>query len=95
MPARNGRTSAQVRRDIELEREQLAQAVESLRTGIGAAANIGERLRSRLPAVAAGALGAGFLLAGGVGATMRLIARRSREGDERVRLGRFRLIHRG
>jgi hypothetical protein len=29
--------------------------------------------------VAAGALGAGFFLAGGVGATMRLLARKGRE----------------
>jgi hypothetical protein len=39
-------------------------------------------------------VGAGFVLAGGIGATMRFLARRSREGQERVRVGRFRLVRR-
>jgi len=90
----NGRTPAQVRQDIEVEREQLAEAVESLRAGIGQATDVAGRLRERLPIVAAGALGAGFVLAGGIGATMRFLARRSREGEERVRFGRFRLVDR-
>jgi hypothetical protein len=90
----NGRTPQQVRREIEVEREQLAEAVESLRTGLGQATDVGARLRERLPIVAAGALGAGFVLAGGVGATMRFLARRGREGEERARLGRFRLVDR-
>jgi hypothetical protein len=91
----NGRTPQQVRREIEVEREQLAEAVESLRAGLGHAADVGARLRERLPIVAAGALGAGFVLAGGIGATMRFLARRSREGEERARFGRFRLVDRG
>ena len=91
----NGRTSEQVRREIELEREQLADAVDSLRAGLGQATDVAGFIRGRLPVVAAGALGAGFVLAGGIGATMRLFARRSREGQERVRVGRFRLVHRG
>jgi hypothetical protein len=65
------RTTDQVRREIDVEREQLAEAVDSLRSEAS--------LRSRLPVVAAGALGAGFVLAGGIGATMRLIFRRGRE----------------
>ncbi len=69
----------QIRREIEAEREQLADAVEQLRSGLGEATNVGARLRERLPLAAAGALGAGFFLAGGIGATMRLLARRSRE----------------
>jgi hypothetical protein len=79
MPARNARTPAQVRSDIEAEREQLAQAVEELREGLGEATNVAAKLRARLPAVAVGALGAGFFLAGGIGATMRLLARKGRE----------------
>jgi hypothetical protein len=75
----NGRTPEAVRREIEAERQELAIAVEQLREGIGEAANVTAKLRSRLPVVAAGALGAGFFLAGGVGATMRLLARKSRE----------------
>jgi Protein of unknown function (DUF3618) len=75
----NGRTPDTVRREIEAERLQLATAVEQLRDGIGEATNVAAKLRSRLPVVAAGALGAGFFLAGGVGATMRLLARKGRE----------------
>jgi hypothetical protein len=75
----NGRTPDIVRREIESEREQLAQAVEKLREDLGEATDIAGKLRAKLPAVAAGALGAGFFLAGGVGATMRLLARRGRE----------------
>ncbi|HSC91771.1 MAG TPA: hypothetical protein VLB86_08985 [Gaiellaceae bacterium] len=95
MTARNGRTPEQVRREIEAEREALAGAVEDLRGGLGAATDVGARLRERLPVAAAGALGAGFVLAGGVGATMRLLARRGREGRTTARLGRFRLVDRG
>jgi hypothetical protein len=80
MGGSNSRTLEQVRRDIESEREHLAGAAETLREEIGEATNIGAKLRSNLPVVALGALGAGFLLAGGVGATARLIFRRGREG---------------
>jgi hypothetical protein len=75
----NGRTPETVRREIESERRELADAVEQLRDGLGEATNVAAKLRSRLPAVAAGALGAGFFFAGGVGATMRLLARKGRE----------------
>ena len=75
----NGRTPDTVRREIESEREQLARAVEELREGLGEATDVAGKLRAKLPAVAAGALGAGFFLAGGIGATMRLLARRGRE----------------
>jgi hypothetical protein len=40
------------------------------------------------------ALSAGFLFAGGVGATMRLLARRGREGETKARFGRFSLVDR-
>jgi hypothetical protein len=75
----NGRTSETVRREIEAERRELAAAVEQLREGLGEVADVSGKLRSRLPVVAAGALGAGFFLAGGIGATMRLLARKGRE----------------
>jgi hypothetical protein len=81
MAGRNSRTLEDVRREIESEREQLADAAETLRESIGEATNISGKLRSNLPAVAAGALGLGFVLAGGVGATARLIFRRGRERD--------------
>lgn len=73
------RTDEDVRRDIAAEREQLAEAVESLRAGMGAAADISGKLRSKLPLAAAGAAGVGFFVAGGIGATARLIFRRGRE----------------
>ena len=94
MAARNGRTAAQVRLDIETERDQLADAVEDLRGGLAEATDIKGKLRSNLPAVAAGALGAGFFLAGDVGATMRLLARRGREGATKAKLGPFSLVDR-
>ena len=75
----NGRTPETVRREIEAERRELAAAVEQLRDGLGEVADVSGKLRSKLPVVAAGALGAGFFLAGGIGATMRYLARKGRE----------------
>ena len=79
MAGSNNRSLEEVRRDIEAEREQLAGATENLRDEIGEATDITGKLRATLPVIAAGALGVGFLLAGGVGATARLIFRRGRE----------------
>ena len=94
MAANPSRTVDQVRHDIEVEREQLADAAESLREEISEATDITGKLRANLPVVAAGALGVGFLLAGGVGATARLIFRRGREGETKAKLGRFRIVDR-
>jgi Protein of unknown function (DUF3618) len=87
-------TPEQLRRDIEAEREQLAQAVDHLRSEIGEATNLRAKLRGKLPLVAGAALGAGFFVAGGIGATMRLLARRGREGREKARFGRFSFVDR-
>jgi hypothetical protein len=94
MAGSNSRSVEEVRRDIESEREHLAGAAETLREEIGEATNISAKLRSNLPVVAVGALGVGFLLAGGVGATARLIFRRGREGETKAKLGRFRIVDR-
>ena len=75
----NGRTLDAIRREIEVERVQLASAVEQLREGLGEATDVGAKLRSRLPVAAAAAFAGAFVLTGGIGATMRLLARRSRE----------------
>jgi hypothetical protein len=91
---RNTRTLEDVRRDIESEREQLADAADTLRETLGEATNVKAKLRSNLPAVAAGALAVGFVVAGGIGATARLIFRRGREGETKARVGRFRLVDR-
>jgi len=94
MAGSNSRTVADVRRDIESEREHLADAAEDLRSSLGEATNIRGKLRGNLPAAAAGALGIGFLLTGGVGATARLVFRRGREGETKAKVGRFRLVDR-
>jgi hypothetical protein len=87
----DGRTPDQIRREIEAQREHLAGAVEDLR----GAADPTSLVREKLPLFALGALGAGFVLAGGIGATMRLLARRGREGSTRVQAGRFSIVDHG
>ena len=94
MAGSNSRTVDDLRREIEAERTQLAGAAETLREEIGEATNISGKLRANLPVVAAGALGMGFLLAGGIGATARLIFRRGREGETKAKVGRFRIVDR-
>jgi hypothetical protein len=94
MAARNSRTPEDVRRELEAEREVLAQAVDTLRAGVKEATDVSAKIRNNLPVATAGALAVGFLLAGGIGATMRLFARRSREGDEVARFGRFVIVDR-
>jgi hypothetical protein len=87
--ASNGRTAEQVRREIEAEREQLAGAVENLRGEIGHVTNVANKVKERLPLIAGAAATFGFVLAGGIGATMRYAARRGREGDEKAHVGRW------
>jgi hypothetical protein len=94
MAGSNSRSVADVRRDIENEREQLAGAAESLRDSLEEVTDVRGKLRANLVPAAIGALGVGFLLAGGVGATARLIFRRGREGDTKAQVGRFRLVDR-
>ena len=66
MAGTNGRTPEQVRLDIEAERERLADAVDDLRGEM----DVNAKLRPKLPLAAAAALGAGFVVSGGIGATM-------------------------
>jgi hypothetical protein len=94
MGTRNGRSAEDVRRDIAAERDQLASAVDDLRSGLGEATDVAGKLRANLPVAAAGAMSAGFVLGGGIGATMRYLARKGREGDEKARVGPFKLIDR-
>jgi len=79
MASGKGRTRATVRHEIEVERKELETAVEQLRHALGDAVDVTGKLRGKLPVVASGALGAGFFLAGGIGATMRFLARKGRE----------------
>jgi hypothetical protein len=95
MAARNSRTPEQVRLELEAERERLAQAVDTLRAGVKDATDVRAKVRDNLPIVAAGALGAGFLLAGGIGATLRLLFPREEEVEGReIRVGRYSIIDR-
>jgi 4-hydroxy-3-methylbut-2-en-1-yl diphosphate synthase IspG/GcpE len=93
MAARNDRTPEEVRRELEAERERLAQAVNTLRAGVKDATDVRARIRDNLPVAVGGALAAGFLLAGGIGATIRLLFSREDEGRE-IRVGRFSIIDR-
>ena len=94
MATTNNRTTEQVRLELEAEREQLATAVDSLRAEVKEATDVSGKVRANLPAATAAALGAGFVLAGGIGATMRLVFRRGREGKEKARFGRFSFVDR-
>jgi hypothetical protein len=87
-------TEQEIRRELEQERAKLAEAVETLREELGEATDISGKLRSKLPVVAGGALGLGFVFAGGIGATARLLIRRGREGEPKAKAGRFALIRR-
>jgi hypothetical protein len=90
MATTNNRTTEQVRRDIEAERERLAIAADDLRAGM----DVNAKLKDKLPVAAAAALGLGFVVSGGIGATMRLLMRRSREGRTKARFGPFSLVDR-
>jgi uncharacterized membrane protein len=88
------RNAEQVKQEIARERAQLAEAVEELREELGEATNVSAKLRSKLPVLAGGALAGGFVLAGGIGATMRLLMRRGREGRTKAKFGPFSLVDR-
>jgi uncharacterized protein DUF3618 len=90
MAATNGRTPEQVKADIEAERDRLAGAVDDLRSEM----DVNAKLRPKLPLAAAAALGAGFVVSGGIGATMRLLMRKSREGTTKARFGPLFLVDR-
>ena len=90
MATTNNRSTEQVRRDIETERERLAGAVDDLRSGL----DVNSMLKGKLPIAAAAAFGAGFLFSGGIEATMRLLMRRGREGRTKARFGPFSLVGR-
>jgi hypothetical protein len=72
---------AEVRGKIVAEREQLARAVEALRADIDDAKDVKSKLRRNLPLATAGALGVGFVVAGGIGATARLVFGRRDSSD--------------
>jgi hypothetical protein len=61
-------TEQELRRELHDEREQLAEAVGTLRA----------KVRSKIPLAAGGALALGFVASGGARATARLLLRRHR-----------------
>ena len=69
----------QVREQIRRERRLLVESLDELRGELGEATDVASKLNGALPLAAAGALGAGFVLGGGIGATVRYFMRRSRE----------------
>jgi hypothetical protein len=89
-----GKSDTQLREELRTERAALADAVGDLRGAVGRAADLGSKVRAKLPLVAASAFGLGFLKAGGIGATMRFVMRRGRDGHVKGKAGRFRLVGR-
>ncbi len=69
----------EVREQIRKERTALADSLEELRGELGEATDVAGKLGGVLPMALAGAAGAGFLLGGGIGASVRYFMRRSRE----------------
>lgn len=86
------------RRAIREERMRLAESLHELRDEFGGAAavraHLEERLQRILPLAVVGALGVGFVLGGGIGATARFLLRRSREGHVKAQAGRFAVVDR-
>jgi hypothetical protein len=66
----------EILRELEAERERLAEAVVTFRGELNEATDVSGKLSAKLPAVAVGALALGFVVGGGIGATARLLFRR-------------------
>lgn len=73
------RTPEVVRRDIARERTELARAVEQLRSDLGGTFDLRRKVGSRVGFIAPAAFATAFVVSGGIGATMRYLARRGRE----------------
>jgi hypothetical protein len=73
------RTPEAVRRDIARERTELARAVEQLRSDLGGTFDLRRKVGSRAVVLAPAAFATAFVVSGGIGATMRYLARRGRE----------------
>lgn len=86
------KSEEKIRAELRDERAALADAVDNLRGALGAATDVSGKLKSKLPLVAVGAFGLGFVKSGGIGATARLLIRRGREGEEKAKAGPFSLV---
>ncbi len=87
----DGGQPAVLRRELASEREQLVDALGSLRRST----DVTRELRRRLPLAAGAAFAVGFVVSGGIGAVARLLFRRGRE-HERIlaRVGPFVIVAR-
>jgi hypothetical protein len=85
------REAENLRQQLAHERDQLADSIAALRGGGG----IGVWMQGRLPLLAAASFATAFLLAGGIGATARLLVRRGRDGRDVFRVGRYVVVDRG
>jgi hypothetical protein len=89
----------EVRAELREERRRLAESLDELRSGIDDVTDLRSQLEGRiapvLPLALLATFAAGFVLAGGIGATVRLALRISREGRVVAKLGRFALVDRG
>jgi len=84
--AENEETTETVRRELAQERDRLVEAVDEVRRDLDG------KLRSKLPLFLAGAFLTGFVVSGGIGATVRLLSRKGREGRQVARVGRYLLV---
>jgi hypothetical protein len=73
------RSAEVVRGEIARERTELARAIEQLRSDLGSTLDLRRKVGSRVAVMAPAAFAAAFVMSGGVGATMRYLARRGRE----------------
>lgn len=89
-----GRTQAQIRVEIAQERAALVGSTQELEAKLRAATDVTAKLSKNLHLLAAGVLVGGFVLAGGIGASARYFFRRSRERDEVLEAGRWRVYKR-
>ena len=79
MAETTSRTPEAVRREIARERTELARAVDRLRTDLGGTFDLRRKIGSRVGVIAPAVFAIAFVVAGGIGATMRYLARRGRE----------------
>jgi hypothetical protein len=89
------RGESDVRQAIRQERHLLADSLDELRGELHEATDLGAKLGGVLPLAVVAAIAAGFVLGGGIGATVRLLLRRSREGAVKAQAGRFAIVDRG
>ena len=89
--ARTADNHTELRRELARERTELVDAIGALRHS---RPDLRTVIRARLPVALAAAFVVGFVAAGGIGATARLVFRRGREGRTRAVLGPFAVVER-